>query len=168
MKELLEKLNEMQEITKDYNKFKHLFSDDEGVRTLAKINEIAGQIKFYVNISVLKEIGHPEEKPIKETGATGEFVKIRPCAKELEGKTYLGIMIGDAALSSSINITDDKINCSWAFYNPAILIPELGKIVYGCESWWGMIKSKDDLKEITNQDIDNVWYVQALKNFKKG
>lgn len=37
------------------------------------------------------------------------------------------------------------------------------QIVYGCESWWGEIKSPDHLREITNADIDNVWYVQALK-----
>lgn len=90
-------------------------------------------------------------------------MKVRPCGKEFENKTYLGVFIGYAALSSSISIKDDKIICDWAMHNPAILIPEKGKIVYGIESWWGLIDSVDDLKSITDQDIDNVWYVQAMK-----
>ena len=161
--ELLKKLDELQELTKDFSMFKHLFSDDKGEETLAKIRQTAGKIKWQVKASTLKEIGHPEGKPIKEIRETGSFVKVRPCGDWAKDKTYLGIYIGDAALSSSISIEDDKITCNWALYNPAILLPEVGKIVYGIESWWGRIKSEEDLKEISDLDIENVWYVKALK-----
>lgn len=163
MKELLKELEELSELTKDYGKFKHLFSDDKGVEILAKIRRKTGQIKFFADASGIKKIGHPDGKPIKENSHSGRFVKIRPCAEEFEDKTFLGILIGDAALSSSVDISDEKITCSWAHYNPAILIPELGKVVYGCGSWWGLIKSEDDLKSITDLDIENVWYVKAMK-----
>ncbi len=157
----------MSELTKDWDKFIHLFSDDEGKKTLAKIRETAGQIKLAVDFSMIKKTGHPKGDPLKEVRDTGRFVKIRPCADEFENKTFLGIMIGDAALSSSISIKDEEIVCSWSFYNPAILIPELGKIVYGCGSWWGLVESEDDLKSITDLDIENVWYVKAMKSIDK-
>lgn len=167
MKKLLKELDELAELTKDWNKFIHLFSDDVGKKTLTKIRETAGRIKLAVDFSLIKETKHPEGKPLKEVRHTGKFVKVRPCADEFEDKTFLGILIGDAALSSSISISDEKIVCSWAFYNPAILIPELGKIVYGVGSWWGLIRSEDDLKSITDLDINNVWYVQAMKAMDK-
>ena len=44
-----------------------------------------------------------------------------------------------------------------------IYIPENGRVVFGVESWWGEIKSVDDLKDITDADINSVWYVNALK-----
>ena len=44
--------------------------------------------------------------------------------------------------------------------NPAIFVPELGKIIFGMESWWGRIKSEEELKDITDGDIENVWHVK--------
>ena len=46
-------------------------------------------------------------------------------------------------------------------------MPELKKIIYGCESWWHEITSVEELKDITDSDIDNTWYVQLLKNIGK-
>ncbi len=57
---------------------------------------------------------------------------------------------------------DQKLHVS-PYSNPAIFVPELKKIIYGCESWWGEIESPEDFKEITSDDINNVWYVQLLK-----
>ena len=39
-------------------------------------------------------------------------------------------------------------------------MPELGKIIFGMESWWGRIKSEEELKDITDGDIENVWHVK--------
>ena len=48
--------------------------------------------------------------------------------------------------------------------NPAIFVPELKKIIYGCESWWGTINNQDDLSDlnISDDDIQNTWYVKLL------
>lgn len=49
--------------------------------------------------------------------------------------------------------------------NPAIYVFELKKIIYGCESYWNIIDDPNDFKEITKETLDNVWYVQLLKEF---
>jgi hypothetical protein len=96
---------------------------------------------------------------------TGAWVAIRPCDEACKGQTYLGLLLGDIALSFGIrfNRRDGILCVSPSFHNPAVFVFDLGKIVFGCESWWGPIKGPDDLKQIANKDIDNVWYVQALK-----
>ena len=96
----------------------------------------------------------------------GEFVKIRPCGKEYENKTFLGILIGDMPIQphASYNSTTQELSVSM-ISNPAIFVPDLKKVIFGCESWWGKISSKDDLSEltITDDDINETWYVKALK-----
>lgn len=111
----------------------------------------------------------PEEKEVMLSmyghRKPGSWVAIRPCAKECENKTYLGLLLGEIALSFGIKFNrKEGILCVYpCSFNPAIFVFDLGKIVFGAESWWGHIKSPEDMKRITNQDIDNVWYVQAMK-----
>lgn len=95
---------------------------------------------------------------------TGTLVKIRPCGKEYEGKTYLGFLIGDISIHTSYSYNSAKKQLG--FYgagNPAIFVPALRKVIFGCESWWCVIENEDELKDITGEDIENVWYVQLLK-----
>ena len=52
--------------------------------------------------------------------------------------------------------------------NPAILVFELKKVIYGCGSWWGSIKSEEELdKLITDESIADLWYVKILKELSK-
>jgi hypothetical protein len=61
------------------------------------------------------------------------------------------------------SIKDDVLSVGQSMHNPGILVPELGKIIYGCESWWGTIDSEEELKElITKETISNCWYMQLL------
>lgn len=140
-------------------------SDDEQIAAMGKFRRICGQLKLYCQIFKSKTFEHPQGKPIKETPSTGKLVKVRPCSKDLQGKTYLGILIGDAALSSSVSMKEDSVICRWSFFNPAILVPDLGEIIYGCESWWEEL-GDEELSDITDQDIENVWYVKMLKASK--
>jgi hypothetical protein len=99
-------------------------------------------------------------------GAVGKFVAIRPVADEFEGKTYLGLYLGEiAALGPTFryNKESQELEVSHSGYNPAIYVFDLQQIIFGYESWWGIIKSEDQLKQITDADIENVWYVKALK-----
>ncbi len=93
----------------------------------------------------------------------GKFAKIRPCGEEYGSKTYLGLFLGE--LPIGIHITHNpetlELNASYSC-NPAIFVFDLNKIVYGCESWWSVIENEGDLKQITDIDINNVWYVRAL------
>lgn len=83
----------------------------------------------------------------------GTFVSVRPCGDEFKGKTYLGIFVGDVAIDATLRL-----------HNPCMWVPDLSRYIFGCESWWGVINNEDELKEITDADIENVWYVRALRS----
>lgn len=74
-----------------------------------------------------------ENKPIDTSGLgheEGSLVAIRPCAKEYNEKTYIGIYIGDLPiqiLTSYKESTGQLINST--MNNPAIFVPELKKII---------------------------------------
>ena len=94
----------------------------------------------------------------------GCLCEIRPCGEEYEGKSYVGIYLGE--LPISIITSCDKstgILSNSTMNNPAIFVPELKKIVYGCESWWREIHSMDDFEGISESEIENTWYVKLLK-----
>ncbi len=98
----------------------------------------------------------------------GKFVKVRPCGDSYGGKTYLGLYLGALPIGHNIshNPETKELKVSFAS-NPAIFTFGLNKIIYGCESWWGVIESEEDLKEITDADINDVWYVKALKELSE-
>lgn len=99
----------------------------------------------------------------------GSLVKIALCGEEHGGKTYLGILLGDLPIGTTVSFhhDDQKLHIG-AMTNPAIFVPELKKIVYGMESWWSEIENPDDLKDITSDDIQNTWYVKLLNELSGG
>ena len=100
----------------------------------------------------------PIESPFRNK--PGTLVKVRPCAEKYGNKTFLGILVGDAP----IGFFYDKDNKKMIPHrNPMILIPDTHSVVFGVESWWGEIDSLDDLDQITNEDISDIWYVKLLK-----
>lgn len=101
------------------------------------------------------ENGYPKRK----------LVRIRPCAAEFDGKTFLGLYLGDLArtIGVSFNRETGVLEVDLSHHNPAIWIPSLERIIYGYESWWGPIESEDQLRAITTESINSIWYVQALK-----
>lgn len=103
------------------------------------------------------------EKAAYAYAKPGTFVSIRPANDD---KTYLGIYLGDMPVG--IAGVQKKGEPETVYLvrtqgNPCIFIPELEQLFYGMESWWGAIKSPEDLHRITDADIENVWYVRALK-----
>ncbi len=108
------------------------------------------------------------EKPTKiKSSRAGSFVKIRPCAEEYEGKTYLGLYLGNQPAWNSASYDDeDKILTVKSVCNPAIFVFELKKIIYGMESWWSVIENPEDIKDISDMDINNVWYVRLLREME--
>jgi len=94
----------------------------------------------------------------------GCLVAVRPCDEKYGGKTFLGFYIGDLPLFTSVSFNEeDGILKTVPFTNPAIFVPELKEIIFGCGSWWREIKKPEDFKEITDTDISNTWYVQLAK-----
>ena len=94
----------------------------------------------------------------------GEIVRIRPCSKKYQGKTFIGIFLGDMPLSPSISFNEKTQELTVRpMYNPAIFVPEINKVIFGAESWWGTIKDENDI-EITDETINGQWYMQMLKS----
>ena len=95
----------------------------------------------------------------------GAWVSVRPVNDE---KTYLGIMLGDYAPTAvSFNKKTGVLKITKSFGNPAMWVPDLNRVIMGWGSWWGEINTADDLRQITDQDIQNVWYVRALKELSE-
>lgn len=128
--------------------------------------------KFPITVTGVK-FAIPE--PISDKAAlggrneVGQIVAIRPCADEYKDKTFLGILIGyvpihrDLAFVRAEGKEEGELIFRIMGDNPAIFVPDLKKVILGCASWWGAIKDEAHLKQITNEDIQNVWYVKAIK-----
>lgn len=101
-------------------------------------------------------------------GDKGKFVKIRPCNEKYGNRTYLGIYLGELPKGNRVshNSTTKELKVSFDL-NPAIFVFELNEIIYGYQSWWGIIKKESDLESITDLDVDNIWYVKALQSLNK-
>ena len=116
-------------------------------------------------------IEHPKDEAIipgLRRNSVGSLVKVRPCGAKYQNKTYLGFYLGEADIGLIIVHHEDTgiLNID-RHHNPAIFVPELKEIIYGNNSWWSIIKSEDELKEISDDTINNVWYVKALKAMEK-
>ena len=97
----------------------------------------------------------------------GTLCAIRPCGEEYGDKTYLGVYLGDLPISHYItHDPETKILKVSTMDNPAIFIPDLNKIIFGCASWWHKIKNIDEIKDITKEDIENTWYVKLAKKLE--
>lgn len=95
----------------------------------------------------------------------GQLVMVRPIAEEYGNKTFLGVLLGELAVSQACSFDEATglLKVDRCMFNPMIFIPEKNAVVFGYESWWGVIKSEDQLRQITDADIQSVWYVKALK-----
>jgi hypothetical protein len=128
--------------------------------------EDAEEPKFPMTVNEIKV--NSDEKPLRNGyGKCGDFVAVRPCGEKYGDKTYLGVMLGDLSLvfSYSFNRETGALTINRSMYNPAMFVPDLNEVIYGCGSWWGRIKKIEDLEQITDADTNNVWYVKALKSF---
>lgn len=163
-KSFKKQIKELIELVKDYKTLGQLLSDNDGVAAMAKVNQGLHKILLNIKMGKATKVKHPESKAVLETKNTGRFVKVAPCGKEYEGKNFIGIMIGDVSLGSSVKLDEGTITCEFAGHNPAILIPDIGKVIYGMESFWGYINLESDLEDI---DVENVWYVKALRDLQE-
>ena len=96
-----------------------------------------------------------------------KYVAVRPCGDNPDNKTYLGILLGECSMMARglYNIEKQEIFVSDRL-NPMIFVPDLMKVVLGVESWWDTIDKPEDLKQISDADIQNVWYVKALREMQ--
>lgn len=128
-------------------------------------------MKYPIEVADIKSypLYQDRTKPAGLNGKCGQLVAVRPCGPEYQDKTYLGILLGDLPLNiyAAYN-PETKVLEIGGHKNPAILVPELQKIIWGCESWWHKINTEEELREISDDDIQNVWYVKMLKSVSEG
>lgn len=95
------------------------------------------------------------------------LVRIRPCNDKYNNKTYIGILIDyNFPLDNNFSYNNKTKELTFSMIgNPAIYVPELNEIIFGCESYWGEIKENDELYniDITDETINNQWYIKLLK-----
>lgn len=109
-----------------------------------------------------------DKNGLRSLYSCGKLVRISPCGEEHKGKTYLGILLGDLPIGAHVSFNrESKMLKISPHSNPGIFVPELKKIIYGCESWWGEIESPEELKNITSEEIENTWYIRLLKDMAK-
>ena len=110
------------------------------------------------------EISTVERGPCLKTRQNPMFGTLVAVRLAKSDKTFLGVYLGD--LTIDVHAMYHKVKKTLTLQpvtNPAIFVPEIDRLVWGCESWWKPLKSAEDLKEITDADIESVWYVRALK-----
>jgi hypothetical protein len=136
----------------------------EQVEIVKKMFKIFSVLNWQLAFNSYKELKYADSKPI-DLRKCGTPVKIRSCREEHGTKTYFGILLGELALGIGHSIDSvGTVTATHQHYNPAIFVPELNTIVYGMESWWGEIKSQEEMEKVIDDiTIENVWYVQMLK-----
>lgn len=145
------------------------FSSSPDELALANVVDDMGKLLWQLRFAKMKDLRLDRDKQHlfdQSLHSVGSFVAVRPCGKEYEKKTYLGILLGDFPMGVSYSLSKedpDVIEVKLAHGNPAMYVPSLKKTIFGCESWWHEIKQPDDLKDISDEDINSTWYVQALK-----
>jgi hypothetical protein len=159
----------------DFPKFSYVCSkgkqDFKGINNIKEVEvECEDFESKYIEYPItVNGVKRPEGNGLRTDGRikTGTLVKIRPCKEEYGNKTYLGIYLGEADLGLHVLLDNQTRMLNLVrHYNPAIFVPALKKVIYGCESWWGIIQSEEELKEITDEDIQNVWYVKLLREME--
>jgi len=120
------------------------------------------EMKYPIEVKSIKF--YKQKDPNKAACPTGTYVSVRPCSDNPDNKTFLGVMMGDFPLSPIVSWRPATGVMSFTMQdNPAIFVPDQGRIVWGSGSWWGRIESPEQLREITDADINSAWYVRALK-----
>jgi hypothetical protein len=107
-----------------------------------KGNEIMSYPKTYENLKIYSPDEIQCNQIFKTKLTIGDKVSIQHCSIE-SNKTFEGIYIGE-------------INIGPPFpWNPVFFIPQLNTVWAGMESWWGVNKDPNVIKQITKEDIQN-------------
>ena len=137
--------------------------DDSLASLLAE--PVEGFIQYPITVS---GIAQKQNDVIDYSKKTGRYVAVRPCDEHLKGKTFLGIYLGEIALGAGAFYYKETgvLEVKHWMHNPAIWVPDLTRIIFGCGSWWGLLKKPEDLKQISDADINDIWYVKSLKSLE--
>jgi len=165
-------LARLRQVEEEHRALCERLADSEGLDGMAEdLIEIGrlppSKLKYPIEITDVRGSGLLEwlEENRLNWRKPGTFVSVRPCGDEYEGKTYFGILIGDLPISVGISYDDEtgQLHVCAGHGNPAIFVPALGKLIFGCGSFWGPIKDPEQVRKITDDEIQNLWYMKAIK-----
>jgi hypothetical protein len=141
---------------------------EDSIATMLSEPDLFHRLEYPIEISGISFSGSLLSK--RGVEKAGQLVKVRPCAEEFENKTFLGIYMGDYGRSVGCTLNRETLvlDIDVSGHNPTIWIPSMRRVVYGFDSWWGILRSEEDLRQITNENIDGIWYVQALRALTAG
>lgn len=93
----------------------------------------------------------------------GTWVRVRPAGAEV---TYLGVMLGKIATATSAEYHPESgvLHVRQSTHNPAIYVPDLGRVVFGEGSFWSVIESPAEIRAIGDKAVGGVFYVRALRS----
>jgi hypothetical protein len=103
---------------------------------------------------------------MKRSFSVGQLVAVRPADPDLKDKTFLGLFMGEVALGLAVHVEDNPdgtIEIQRRQYSPMFFVPELGRMIFGYESWWSQIDTIDQFRQITTKEIRDLWYVKCLR-----
>lgn len=110
------------------------------------------------------QVSKIDQKPIDYQDGLYKSYIGKPVKVRLDKRTYLGVFVGDLPTSAYIQHNEQSnVLTVNHITSPAMFVPELNRIVFGHESWWSVIESPEEFKEITDEDIKNTWYVKMAK-----
>lgn len=147
-------------------------SDDWVAEAFAGLGQLPRRSMTYP--VTVQAIGHDDANegsfwPARRRGdADKGWVAVRPVGERYGGKTYLGVYLGDIATSVGCAYHEESgvLFPRVGMHNPAIYVPDLDEVIFGHSSWWGRIKGPEDVAQITDADINSVFYVRMLKSLQ--
>lgn len=85
-----------------------------------------------------------------------------------ERRWAMGILVGSPVVAPSVSWSaDDGCLHVRGLKNPAIFVPSVGRIVWGCESWWHEA-TLDDLGRVVGDDAWQMGIAKALLDKEDG
>lgn len=127
---------------------------------------VSQYLDFPMRVEDIEKDDLSYDKPI---GARhGDLVRVRPCGEEYGGRTYLGVIVADAPTGITVSYDRERetLRVAQSLHNPLIVIPETHSVTWGYDSWWSVIKSPEELREITDGEIGDTWYVLLARGMQ--
>lgn len=138
----------------------------EPVDTVQDLTDEQGQ-RVMVGLQIKVQGGPCRPEPgLFHSEHVGHFCAVRPVTSmNPNNLTYLGIYLGELpkGIRGAVDLAGSSITFGYSYGNPAIFVPALQKTVMGYESWWSVLEKPEDMQKITDQTIQDQWYVKAAR-----
>lgn len=150
----------------DFRNERKRYVSENQAKVINEVLKLLTDLDWHISLNDTKEVEFKTRVTLEQEIYP---VRIKPCNPKYENKTFFGIHLGEMARGVSCSIDKDRpdiLNVFSTHYNPAIFVPELGKVIFGYESFWSRI-TDEEVKEITNSEINSTWYIKALRGLQE-